>query len=279
MVDINCAGLTKEFVEAELCGHERGAFTGAHAQKQGLFETANGGTLFLDEIGDLDMQVQPKLLKVLEEKKFRRMGDVHERSVDVRIIGATHHDLLAAASRGTFRADLFYRISTMAITLPSLRERPEDIVPLATRMLEDLGACNAELSTAARASLLAHPWPGNLRELKNVLERALLLRNGDTIEADDLRYDASSVGKIALPTPTPGALGAVSGAPPSSRTLSEMERDHIWSALAAENGRVDAAAQRLGIPRSTLYQRIKAYGLRASELRKKSGSSDPPDSQ
>jgi DNA-binding NtrC family response regulator len=277
MVDINCAGLTKELVEAELFGHERGAFTGAHASKPGLFEAANGGTLFLDEIGDLDLQVQPKLLKVLEEKRFRRLGDVRERSVDVRIIGATHKDLMEAATRGAFRADLFYRMSTMCITVPPLRERREDIIPLAHRMLSDMGARDLELSADAQACLLDHTWPGNLRELRNVLERALLLRRGASLARDDLRFDPGSSPRMAVvPAVDPPSGGRRASAPstpqqapPASRTLREMEREHIWAALAAENGRVDAAAVRLGIPRSTLYQRIKAYRLRVSELRRK----------
>ncbi|MFO0676225.1 MAG: sigma-54 dependent transcriptional regulator [Polyangiaceae bacterium] len=277
-VDINCAGLTKEFVESELFGHERGAFTGAHNSKEGLLDAASGGTFFLDEIGDMDVLVQPKLLKVLEEKRFRRMGGVHERAVDIRLIGATHHDLLAAVSEKRFRADLYYRISTVSITVPSLRERREDLVPLAYQVLADLGAEGIELTVDAKEALLDHPWPGNLRELKNVLERALLRRDGDGIRADDIAFDTPSVtGMLVAPiAPSSGsALGTP--APPSSsaRTLSEVEREHIEQALLAERGRVEAAARRLGIPRSTLYQRIKGYGIDASKLRR--GSSSVPD--
>ncbi|MDB4943207.1 MAG: Response regulator of zinc sigma-54-dependent two-component system [Labilithrix sp.] len=272
LVDINCAGLTKDFVESELFGHERGAFTGAHAAKQGLFDAANGGTLFLDEIGDVDPQVQPKLLKVLEEKRFRRMGDVRERSVDVRLIGATHHDLLAAVARGQFRADLYYRVSTVALTIPALRDRREDILALARHVLGQLGADDVELAQDARQALLDHPWPGNLRELKNVLERALLLRSGGVLRADDLGFDRPSLGRVAAvsapPSSDPYLAGPTSAPVSSSRTLSEMERAHIQGALEAENGKVEAAARRLGIPRSTLYQRIKAYGISASQLRK-----------
>lgn len=274
-VDINCAGLSKEFVETELFGHERGAFTGAHASKQGLFETANGGTLFLDEIGDVDLQVQPKLLKALEEKRFRRMGDVKERSVDVRLIAATHHDLLGAVARSAFRADLYYRISTVSIILPSLRDRREDLVPLAYHVLGDLGAKEAELAVDAKQALLDHAWPGNLRELKNVLERALLLRSGNVIRADDLRFDGP---------PSERRTVTAVDAPPHGpevmpRTLSDVNREHIKNALIAERGRVEAAARRLGIPRSTLYQRIREYGLQPSSFR--GGAmprSDPPTS-
>ncbi|HEX7665351.1 MAG TPA: sigma-54 dependent transcriptional regulator [Polyangiaceae bacterium] len=267
-VDINCAGLTKEFVETELFGHERGAFTGAHAAKAGLLDAANGGTLFLDEIGDIDMQVQPKLLKVLEEKRFRRMGDVRERSVDVRLVAATHHDLLAAIGRKQFRVDLYYRISTVSITMPSLRDRGEDLIPLAYHMLAELGAPEVELALDAKQALHDHPWPGNLRELKNVLERALLLRSGDSVKAPDVRFDTPS-GKHLRATPSEDA---------GARTLSEVERMHIERALMAEQGRVEAAAKRLGMPRSTLYQRIKDYGIRPSKIRLAAMKSDPPDS-
>ena len=256
-VDINCAGLAREFVESELFGHERGAFTGAHAAKQGLFESANGGTLFLDEIGDIDLQVQPKLLKALEEKRFRRMGDVRERSVDVRLLAATHHALLAAIAQKQFRADLYYRISTICVTLPALRERREDLLPLAYEMLAKLGAPHLELTSDAKQLLLEHAWPGNLRELKNVLERATVHTSDNVLTAHDLRLDSSSV---EVPAALPSIV-STSSRPSSSRTMSEVEREHILGALDAENGRVEAAARRLGIPRSTLYQRIKNYGI------------------
>jgi DNA-binding NtrC family response regulator len=267
-VDINCAGLTREFVETELFGHERGAFTGAHAANQGLLDAANGGTLFLDEIGDLDAQVQPKLLKVLEEKRFRRMGDVRERSVDVRLIGATHHDLVAAAGEKRFRADLYYRISTVTITVPPLRERAEDIVPLAYHLLADLEAEDVRLGADAEDALLSHAWPGNLRELKNVLERGLLLNTGSVLRAGDLRFDA----------PSTRAIRAAGPRSDSARTLSEVEREHIQLALRAEQGRVEAAARRLGIPRSTMYQRIKDYGISPSKERV-AARDEPPESR
>jgi DNA-binding NtrC family response regulator len=263
-VDINCAGLSKDFVETELFGHERGAFTGAHATKQGLLDAANGGTLFLDEIGDIDIQVQPKLLKVLEEKRFRRMGDVRERSVDVRLIGATHHDLLAAVAEKRFRADLYYRISTVFITMPALRERREDLVPLVQEFLANLGAPEVEIGLDAKQVLLEHDWPGNLRELKNVLERALLHRSGNVLRAADIQFDSPSMTRLA-------AISATVPASPPARTLSEVEREHIESALLAESGRVEAAARRLGIPRSTLYQRIKDYGISRARVRARSG--------
>ncbi len=269
-VDVNCAGLSKEFVETELFGHQRGAFTGAHTAKPGLLEVAQGGTLFLDEIGDVDLSVQPKLLKVLEEKRYRRMGEVHEREADVRLIAATHHDLIAAVERKTFRADLYYRIATVTITVPSLRDRRGDIVPLAHHMLGELGGRHVEIADDAKAALLAHDWPGNLRELKNVLERALIHQSDDVLQGVDLRFDTAS-------QKMPAVTEAIAPSPEArTQTLSEIERAHIQAALAAENYRVEAAARRLGIPRSTLYQRIKEYGITRPNPRAANGGSEPP---
>jgi DNA-binding NtrC family response regulator len=247
-VDVNCAGLSRDLVESELFGHDRGAFTGAHAPKQGLFDAANNGTLFLDEIGDIDLQVQPKILKVLEEKRFRRMGEVRERNADVRLVCATHHDLLDAVERKAFRADLYYRISTVTLRVPSLREHAEDIPVLVEHL-----APGVELTPSAWSKLSSHPWPGNIRELKNVLERALLLRQKTVVTPSDIRFDSE--------TRSSNHLRVAEPPPESSRTLEQVEREHIVQALAAENGRVKDAASRLGIPRSTLYQKIKSFGI------------------
>jgi DNA-binding NtrC family response regulator len=206
------------------------------------------------------------------------MGDVRERSVDVRLLGATHHDLLAAVTRKEFRIDLYYRISTVAVTMPPLRERREDLIPLAHHMLASFGAADVDLSVDAKQVLLEHPWPGNLRELKNVLERSLLLRAGDVVRAEDLRFDTPSVGRLPAMTADPRTAAPPSASPLSSRTLSEVEREHIQGALIAENGRVEAAARRLGMPRSTLYQRIKDFGINPAKLRNLAPTSDPPDS-
>jgi DNA-binding NtrC family response regulator len=252
-VDLNCASLSKEFLEAELFGYERGAFTGAHAAKPGLFEAADGGTLFLDEIGDIDVAVQPKILKVLEEKRFRRMGEVKERVANVRLVAATHRDLGAAIAAGTFRSDLYYRISTLYVTLPALRDRGEDILTLAEGLLAHIcagrGAVPA-LSADARKALLEHTWPGNVRELRNVLERACLLQTGDTITARELEFDP----KTRTPSET------------RTTTLEDVERQHIETALQRSGGRVEAAARQLGLARSTLYLKIKMYGLVLSKF-------------
>ena len=256
-VDLNCAGLATELVESELFGHERGAFTGAVSNKPGLLELAHRGTVFLDEIGDLSQQVQPRLLKVLEENRFRRVGSVRDREVDIRLISATHQDLACAARDGQFRSDLFYRINTLTLWIPALRDRVEDIPMLASELLNrvttEMGRRGLELGPSAIDAMRRYPWPGNVRELRNVLERAVLLSAGDTIEGHDLRFEA---------VPDEPASG------PSSETLNgagltllELERRHIEAVLRAENGHVARAAVRLGIPRSSLYQKVAKLGL------------------
>jgi DNA-binding NtrC family response regulator len=249
-LDVNCAGLGRDLLESELFGHERGAFTGAVATKVGLLQVADRGTLFLDEIGDLHAEVQPKLLKVLEEQRFRRVGEVRDRQVDVRLIAATHQDLAGRVRDGAFRSDLFYRISTLRLRMPALRDRVEDIAFLAGRFLErlsvELARRNLSLSNDALRALEAYPWPGNIRELRNVLERAALLAQGDALTPADLRFD-----------------GVASPAPPSASavTLAEVERRHIERVLAEEGGHVERAAKRLGVPRSSLYERLKRHGI------------------
>ena len=255
-IKVNCAAIPGGLVESELFGHERGAFTGALATKQGLFDAAHEGTLFLDEIGDIDLQVQPKILKALEERRYRRLGDVRERATDVRLIAATHHDLLEAVERKVFRADLFYRVSTVTLRVPSLRERPEDIPSLVDHILTQEGAPHVTLTREAWDKLTSYGWPGNIRELRNVVHRALLHREGDVVSASDVRFDTE-------PRASTRMVAAHVSAPDSAsmRTLEEVEREHIARALASEQGRVTDAARKLGIPRSTLYQKLKTYGI------------------
>jgi transcriptional regulator with GAF, ATPase, and Fis domain len=269
-VDVNCAGLTREFVESELFGHERGAFTGAHAQKRGLFDAADRGTLFLDEIGDIDIQVQPKVLKAIEEKRYRRLGDVREHEADVRLLAATHHDLLHAVGKKEFRADLFYRISTVILTVPPLRERPGDILPLARQLLGAISPDSLELAPDAEQALLGYRWPGNIRELKNVLERALINRTGSMLREADIHFDVSEPHQIAVDVPaeSPVSNSRLLASDASTATAREIEREHIQLALNAENGRVEAAARRLGVPRSTLYQKLKTFGITVTRGRK-----------
>jgi len=259
-VDMNCAGLSREFLETELFGHEKGAYTGAVNSKQGLLEVAHRGVVFLDEIGDLDPQVQPKLLKVLEEKRFRRLGEVRDRQVDVQLVAASHQSLPQLVQEKKFRSDLYFRISTIPLRVPALRERVEDIPMLARQLLavlsNDLGRRGLRLSPDAERALAAYSWPGNVRELRNVLERAALLCGRDVLEASDLRFETTA-GPAAA-----SALLPVSGAGPGANlTLEELERAHIERVLSELGGRVTEASQRLGIPRSTLYQKIKRFGL------------------
>jgi len=249
-VDLNCAGLSPEFLETELFGHEKGAFTGAGSAKQGLLEIADGGTVFLDEIGDVDPRVQPKLLKVLEDKRFRRLGAVRERDVDIALIAATHQDLGRRVKDGSFRSDLYFRISGIPLAMPALRERKQDIPMLAgtllARLVSDRGR-DMRLTADAEQALCGYAWPGNIRELRNVLERAALLCSGNTITRGDLRFEPA-------PAQTAGSVD-------TNLTLQQVERLHIESVLRELGGKVEQASLRLGIPRSTLYQKIKAHGI------------------
>jgi len=251
-VDLNCAGLSRDFLESELFGHERGAFTGAVQAKQGLFDLAHRGTLFLDEIGDVDLQVQPKLLKVLEEKRFRRMGDVKDRLANVRLIAATHHDMNGLVRGKRFREDLYFRISTIVLRLPAIRERVEDLPVLARGIVErvshEIGRGGVTLSDAAVRALQEYSWPGNIRELKNVLERSLLLSDRAEIRRADLRFES------------PASSAAAAG-DDEAETLSDVESRHIERVLKEEEGVVDRAAKRLGISRNTLYYKIRKHRI------------------
>ena len=255
-VDLNCAGLSRELLETELFGHEKGAFTSATASKQGLFEVAHRGTIFLDEVGDVDLQIQPKLLKVLEEKRFRRVGDVRDRQVDVRLIAATHQDIGQFVREKKFRNDLYFRISTIPLSFPPLRERSEDIPTMAQYLLNklsaDLGRGEIILDESCIKALQAYSWPGNVRELRNVIERAVLLSDHGTITLRDLNFEGyATVGASFLD---------------SRLTLIELEKQHIERVLQEERGHVEKAAKRLGIPRSSLYQKLKKHQIASSKV-------------
>ena len=254
LVDLNCAGLSRELLESELFGHERGSFTGAVASKPGLLEIAHRGTVFLDEIGDMDPAIQPRLLKVLEEKRFHRVGEVRERRIDIRLIAATHRDLAALGREGAFRSDLYFRISTLPLTVPALRERPEDIPELARSLLRktsaEMGRGELTLSDEAIDALQAYSWPGNIRELRNVLERASLYSDGNQLRRQDLRFEAVSSGPAEAPEGGDGSL-------------EDAERRHIERALRNSSGRMEPAARALKISKSALYAKVKRLGLRA----------------
>ncbi len=266
LVALNCAGFSHSLLESELFGHEKGSFTGAVSAKPGLLEVANRGTVFLDEIGDMDGAIQPKLLKVLEEQRFRRVGEVRDRTVDVRLLAATHQDLGALVREGRFRSDLYFRISTIPLHIPPLRERPEDVHVLAHRMLErlkmEMGRTNLTLSPATRSALEQYSWPGNLRELRNVLERAVLLTDSSVLEPVNLR----------LPGAGPGDVPAAAAGP----TLAAVERAHVERTVAACGGRVEEAARQLGLSRSALYERLRRYAEgEGGERRGSRGFRDP----
>jgi len=256
MLELNCGGFSKEFLESELFGHEKGAFTGATNAKVGLLEAAHRGTVFLDEIGDMDLQIQPKVLKALEEKRFRRLGGLQDRKVDFRLIAATHQKLDRLVQEQLFRSDLFYRISAIQIVVPPLRERAEDIPSFAqillNRLTSDCGRESIHLSPSALSKLQKHSWPGNIRELRNVLERALMGASSSLLEAPDLDFASSPESQH------PGER--------SNMTLKELERHYIIQVLNEEGGHVDRASKRLDIPRSTLYQKLKTYGPEPSRF-------------
>jgi DNA-binding NtrC family response regulator len=246
-VEMNCAGLSRELLESELFGYEKGAFTGAAAPKEGLFEVANRGTIFLDEIGDMDPAIQPKLLKAVEEKRFRRLGETRERQVDIHLISASHADLQGKVASGGFRQDLFYRVAALPLRVPPLRERSSDIPELVQLLLrsiaQELGRPNLSISAQVITAMQAYHWPGNIREMRNVLERAVLLsKTGDLVEV---------------------ALEDSAGNAPSARgSLEAAEREEIQRVLQEQKWNITSTAKLLGISRSGLYTKIKQYDLR-----------------
>jgi DNA-binding NtrC family response regulator len=251
-VEINCAAIPAQLLESELFGHERGAFTDARERKIGLVETASGGTLFLDEIGDLDLGLQAKLLKLLEDKTVRRLGNLRDQKVDVRIVAATHQPLETRVREGRFRADLFYRLRIVELGMPPLRERGDDILLLARHFLAlhaaRYGRPTLELDADARARLLAHAWPGNVRELRNLMEQAVLLCPGPQLDASQLN----------LAPAIPGTAR-----PEAGSTLEDMERAMLIDALKQTGWNVTQSARLLGISRDTLRYRIEKHGLEA----------------
>lgn len=259
-VAVNCKAFAEGILESELFGHEKGAFTGADRAKPSLFERANGGTLFLDEIGEVSGDFQGKLLRVLQERKFQRVGGTEERTVDVRVVAATNRDLRTEVEAGRVREDLYFRLAVIPIHLPPLRERREDILPLARHFLAkwnaDLSRKIAGWTAEVEAYLLRHAWPGNVRELENTIERGVVLARGDLIEIDDLLIDPD-------PENTPSEEGERGG---SLQTfLNQAAADRIHAVLKEVRGARTEAARRLGVDRTTLYRLMRKYGISGAD--------------
>jgi transcriptional regulator with GAF, ATPase, and Fis domain len=267
-VAFNGAAVARELFESELFGHRRGAFTGASEDHMGLFREASGGTLFIDELAELPLDSQAKLLRALETRFIRPVGEKREIAVDVRIIAATNRDLWTEVQGGRFREDLYFRLQVMPVVLPPLRRRPEDIVPLAEHLLGRLGGTH-QLSDDAAPVLTSYRWPGNVRELLNVLRRAALFAEGPRLDGELLRRmiaasvfaHSSTASAPRFATPAPPAPGLSSGS--GSTNLAEVERSHIERVLNEMGGNITHAAQALGIDRRTLQRKLKAYGIDA----------------
>ncbi|MHB0970452.1 MAG: sigma-54-dependent transcriptional regulator [Thermoanaerobaculia bacterium] len=261
-VDLNCAGLSKELLESELFGHERGAFTGATNTKPGLFEIANDGTLFLDEISEMETTVQARLLKAIEEKRFRRVGGVRDLRSDFRLIVATNRDLAAEVSAGRFRTDLYYRINVVRLKVPPLRERLEDLPVLIPEILrplaKELGRTAPAVSARALQKLMRYPWPGNVRELRNVLERALLMQPGNEIRTEHVFLD---------PRPEVAGANSVGQLPREEWEIQPLDTVialYVEAAVKAADGNARKAARQLQISPSTLYARLKTVPQKTS---------------
>jgi two-component system nitrogen regulation response regulator NtrX len=272
-IEVNCAAIPEELIESELFGHEKGAFTGATQLRRGKFDLAHGGTLFLDEIGDMSLKTQAKILRILQEQKFERVGGGQSLVVDVRIVAATNKDLRAEIAAGNFREDLFYRLNVIPFQLPPLRERKEDIVPLAEHFLAELvsvhGRKPRSFAEDACAALRAWGWPGNVRELRNLVERLVILtpeaEEGTPIQAATLIKHLKDAGMSEEVIAGLGALDAVSASVQAGSGLkgakSEFEREFILKTLRENEWNISKTAQILGIERSYLHRKMKAYGI------------------
>ena len=256
-VPVNCAAISKELIESELFGHEKGSFTGATNARKGAFEEADGGTLFLDEIGELPLDLQPKLLRALESGEIKRVGASRPMHVDVRVITASNRDLLLASRNHKFREDLFYRLCVIPLHLSPLRSRRGDIVPLGEHFVQSFSPRGQVVcfSPSAVERLMEHSWPGNVRELRNVVHRALLLRKGPTIEQGDLSFDQELNPETGLSVPElPRGMSL-------EQMLAILERQIVEMALKRCRNNRERVARELGIARSTLFKRLKEWGL------------------
>jgi DNA-binding NtrC family response regulator len=264
-VAVNCAAISRELVESELFGHEKGAFTGADARRVGRFESAHEGTIFLDEIGDMAGETQAKVLRVLQERSFERVGGNQTIDVDVRVVAATHRDLAEDIKTDRFRPDLYYRLKVVEIELPRLRERSEDVPALAQRFLEEvserLGLEKKRLAESALARLVRHAWPGNVRELHNVIEQAAVLSSGNTISVSDLNLGE----EIAATPASDGAYEGLSFSDAKRRAVEGFERAFFLKALRRSGGNISRAAESIGMVRQSLQQKIREHELRSED--------------
>ncbi len=255
-VVVNCGAISPELIESELFGHEKGAFTGATAQRRGAFEVAHGGTLFLDEIGELPLPLQPKLLRSLEQKEIKRVGGNETILVDVRILSATNRSLREEIAKKTFRDDLYFRISTIMLNVPPLRDRREDVTLLARHFLADTGSRTdrpaPELSGSAAEFLAAQEWPGNVRELRNAIQRAVVMSDGPSLEAGDFSF--------LLDTGSPGREAETDA---SLSRWEQSEKNNILAELSRQKWNKTQTARELGIAKSTLFEKLKKYGIRS----------------
>jgi len=259
LIDVNCAAIPEELIESELFGHEKGAFTGATGKKRGKFEVANGGTIFLDEIGDMSLKTQAKILRILQEQKFERVGGTRTLTVDVRVIAASNKDLEKEIQKETFRDDLFYRINVIPIDVPRLRDRTDDIPLLVETFLKgchEEGCCNLKTITAeALEHLKAYPWPGNVRELKNLVERLGIMTESDVIGEEDIPASYGRQGPVA---PSGVSLDADS----LKEAKKEFEKTYILRKLSENQNNISQTADAIGIERSHLHKKIKSFGLK-----------------
>jgi DNA-binding NtrC family response regulator len=268
-IKVNCAAVSRELVESELFGHEKGAFTGAIAAREGKFEAANGGTLFLDEVGDMPLETQAKILRALQEREVERVGGNRTIKVDVRVLAATNQDLEARVKSGAFREDLYYRLAVVGVAMPSLRERPEDVALLIEHFLaaaaERLRRPVRPLSPVAYRALLAHEWPGNVRELEHALEQAVALAAGASIEVDDL----PAAMRGAASTPASPAAPAGSFKEAKQAIVDRFEREFLCAALGRHHGNISKAAEEIGMYRQQLQQKLAELGIEAERYRRK----------
>jgi DNA-binding NtrC family response regulator len=268
-VAIDCGALVGPLMESELFGHTRGAFTGAAEAKRGLIEVAEGGTAFFDEIGDLPLEMQVKLLRLLQEREFRPVGSLKQHKVNIRVIAATHHDLARDTTRGTFRQDLYYRLNIVSVHLPPLRERKGDIPELVEHFLREFGGKH-RMAPDTLAAMMEYDWPGNVRELRNAIERMVALNSGPWLAAADLPSSLQNhIWAESAPMASAAAAGAESSVlpllhrppQPAGLFLAAVEKETILKALATTRGDRARAAQLLGIGRTTLYRKLKEYRI------------------